>query len=368
MSMKSFCCLKEPFARKKELDELAEFDPFRSFAIFDLDQLWVKGSVITYYFYDQESDYGHLEDKNKQKYEVSWVGDQSQKDVVRNAFDTWKNVGIDLEFVEVTDRQQAKVRIGFMDGDGSWSAVGTDCLTYEDSNDRTMNFGWNLLDQGGFDTALHEIGHALGMHHAHQNKNAGIEWNKDAVLKYFKGDPNYWKDPQIKSNILDDLEPGKYSASTWDKDSCMQYSFDAGLINVPTEYQTQGLQPKGGLSDLDKEWVKKVYGTVEQIQTESAIDVLQSEKLHMENGDQKSFQIEVNETRDYNIQLSGNSDAVMVLFEETTSGWQQIAASNDSGTDANALIQETLHVDKKYSLRIQLYWEGRSGETIVTLW
>ncbi|PWQ94728.1 M12 family metallopeptidase [Leucothrix arctica] len=366
MSTNLLCCLKEPYARQKELDKLAEFDPFRSFAIFALDQIWMKGSEITYHFFDESSDYGYLESDTDQKNKVSWVGVEAEKELVRKAFNVWNSVGIDLDFVEVTDRKQAKIRIGFMKGDGSWSAVGTDCLLYKHADTRTMNFGWRI--SGDPDLALHEIGHALGMHHAHQNKNAGIEWNEEAVIKEFSGKPNYWSEEDIRNNILAPLAPAKYSASNWDKDSCMQYHLNAGLIKEPTEYMTKALLPKGGLSDLDKEWLKKIYGPEEQAQNASAIEVLKSEKLQMNNGDQKNFPIEVNETREYSIQLSGKSDAVMVLFEETSSGWQQIAASNDSGTDANALIQQTLHADKRYNLRIQLYWEGSAGETIVTLW
>ena len=71
---------------------------------------------------------------------------------------------------------EAEIRIGFQPG-SSWSYVGRDAIDLvSDFNERTMNFGWDLTTSYGCDTALHEIGHALGFPHEHQNPNAGIIW------------------------------------------------------------------------------------------------------------------------------------------------------------------------------------------------
>jgi len=76
-----------------------------------------------------------------------------------------------------------------------------------------MNFGWDLTTPYGRDTALHEIGHTLGFPHEHQNPNAGIVWDEDAVLDYFRGPPNNWNDQQINWNILRKLLPGSVTGS-----------------------------------------------------------------------------------------------------------------------------------------------------------
>ena len=44
-----------------------------------------------------------------------------------------------------------------------------------------MNFGWDLTPLGRSTTALHEIGHTLGMPHEHQNPFAGIAWDEETV-------------------------------------------------------------------------------------------------------------------------------------------------------------------------------------------
>lgn len=66
-------------------------------------------------------------------------------------------VGVKLVFVD-TNPENAHVRIGFDSNGGSYSLVGTDCLSSKEKT--TMNFGW-------FDvaTVMHEFGHAMGMIH-----------------------------------------------------------------------------------------------------------------------------------------------------------------------------------------------------------
>jgi hypothetical protein len=80
-----------------------------------------------------------------------WDWPEAQKAVVRWAFGEWLGLGIGLRFEEVGDPAEAEIKIGRLDGDGSWSFVGTDILKNADRG-RTMNFGWDLTTLWGHAT------------------------------------------------------------------------------------------------------------------------------------------------------------------------------------------------------------------------
>src|SRR5262249_13757272 len=113
--------------------------------------------------------------------------------------------------------------------DGSWSYIGTDILKYQDLG-RTMNYGWDLTTIWGHATALHEIGHTLGLPHEHQNPGAGIVWNEPKVYAYFSGPPDNWDHDTIFSNIIKKLRESDVEGSRWDPQSIMHYPFEPGLI------------------------------------------------------------------------------------------------------------------------------------------
>lgn len=110
--------------------------------------------------------------------------------MVHKAFQIWKDIGIGLEFKEVSSKTEAEIRIGFLEGDGAWSYIGKDILK-QGINERTMNFGWDITrNPRKIDTAIHEIGHTLGFPHEHQNPNAGIVWDEEKVYASLASPPN----------------------------------------------------------------------------------------------------------------------------------------------------------------------------------
>ena len=254
-------CSMPPVATR---DLPAGMDPARVEAIVVNESKWVNHTVLHYYFFDRETDGEHVFGADGTSQWRPWTTDKAHQDVVRNAFDHWKAQDIGLKFVEVTSRDEAEIRVGFMEGDGSWSYLGRQILD-RGVNERTMNFGWDLLRAPReADTALHEIGHTLGLPHEHQNPNAGIVWDEETVYTTLGGPPNNWPRDKTQWNILRKIEPDTVQGSNWDPDSVMEYPFPAGLILQPERYRTEPLRPAGGLSPRDLAWVRAFYPATDE--------------------------------------------------------------------------------------------------------
>ncbi|WP_394747121.1 M12 family metallopeptidase [Spongiimicrobium salis] len=324
------------------------------------EKKWANGTVLNYYFFDSNEDGEWIHYSDGSKEWITYKGSNKEKAVVRKAFDVWKSIGIGLSFTEVKDIGDAEIRIGFMKGDGSWSYIGRDVLEVPVSQ-RTMNFGWNIQDE--IDTALHEIGHSLGFKHAHQSNNSGIEWDEEAVYKFFSGAPNYWDKETIFYNILRKVDPDNVEASKWDPNSIMQYSFNSGLIEAPEIYQ-DGLYPESGLSEHDIEWARFFYPIVDD--TMIALTPAKTEQITLSYGTQSSFVFKPKASRKYSIKTLGEMDGVMVLFKKGPQGrLQYLSGDDDSGVDENAEINYKLLKDEEYVITYRQYYNTGKESAIV---
>ncbi|MFN6107592.1 MAG: M12 family metallopeptidase [Planctomycetaceae bacterium] len=154
----------------------------------------------------------------------------------------------------------AEIRIALNKSDGSWSAVGRDALitTYFPLHQPTMNYGWldeTTPDEEYSRTVLHEFGHALGCIHEHQGPKFTRVWNRDAVLRYFSGPPNYWSPEDIEHNVLSKYGTKGMKFSKYDPKSIMLYEFDAALFSDglgPTNSNTK-------LSPTDISMIRSLY-------------------------------------------------------------------------------------------------------------
>lgn len=309
---------------------------------------WQNATRIHYYFFDNlQTDGTVVRFADGSTRFVSWVGDDTQRALVGAAFTQWKALGIGLDFVEVDDRNEAEVRIGFMPGNGSWSYIGRDVLRRA-ASERTMNFGWDLRTDDN--VALHEIGHTLGMPHEHQNPFAGIVWNEEAVFAALGRPPNSWDRTKTFDNILRKIDAAEVIGSQWDPDSIMHYPFGAGLIIAPPAFAA-GLHPAGGLSAADRQWALKFYpGTA----PERPITLARSEPLDLASAGQADFVFTAPATRRYTIQTTGISDTFVQIFEEVDGQWRFAEEDDDSGADRNARVQLRLRKGKRYAIRIRM--------------
>ncbi len=340
-----------PAILEREFDP--EVSPFRARLIRGIEKKWVNGTKLRYYFFTDGPD----------------GGDAAHQDIVRQAFRTWKSLGIGLEFEEVNEIGEAEIRIGFRRGDGAWSYVGRDVLEIPGQYERTMNFGWDLMrDPGGMDVALHEIGHTLGFFHEHQNPFAGIVWDEQAVYEYMSGPPNYWNDSMIYRNILQKFSTSTVEGSDWDKDSIMHYPFPPGLILSPERYRDNGLRPEPGLSEQDIEQVRLFYPPLPEESTFPKLEPFRSRELRLEPAEQINFLVEPDETRTYTFQTFGGSDTVAVLFEDLDNDKRYVDGDDDSGTSFNVRFQVRLYRERRYILRLRLYSKYASGETVIMMW
>ena len=325
-----------------------EVSPNRERMILVTSKKWVNGTKLKYYFFNGPSDGSPS----------SWKGTSAQKNTVIQAFKIWKDLGIGLEFEETNDKNEAQVRIGFKRGDGAWSYVGRDIIDIASSpNERTMNFGWDISND--LDTALHEIGHTLGAPHEHQNPNAGIVWDEEAVYTALAKPPNRWDRQTTFFNIIRKIPADEVQGSTHDPDSIMHYPFEAGLILEPVAYR-RGINPPGGLSTKDKEYMKKFYPTLTPSDY-TELTVSASQLFNIKAGEQKNFRFKPTVSRRYTIETFGRIDTLMVLFEKTAVEEVFLAGDDDSGTGLNSKIQLRLIQGREYIIRVRLYYAEVAG-------
>ncbi|MER6710290.1 MULTISPECIES: M12 family metallopeptidase [unclassified Streptomyces] len=328
-------------------------------------RMWVNGTVLHYWFFDGDSDASVIPVPGTgMTRRVSWAGTEEQRDVVRGCFREWQDLGIGITFAEVDDRSEAELRIGFQPGDGSWSAVGREALP-AGLHERTMNFGWDLTAPGERATALHEIGHALGMVHEHQSPFAGIHWDDEAVYAELAGPPNHWSRERTHYNILRKLDPDEVNGCVWDPQSIMEFPFSSGLVLEPEQYRA-GLHPPGTLSAADKEFALRWYPPADPVPP--ALVPFRSVTLGLGPGGQADFVVDPPETRTYTLGTFGDGDAVVVVFEERDGEPRYLAGQDDGGTPHNATIGVRLVKGRRYVVRVRLYSAWGSGETAVMCW
>ncbi|WP_417602507.1 M12 family metallopeptidase [Owenweeksia hongkongensis] len=348
------CPCQLPKQPRKPLPE--GVSPDRATIIRRFGQIWVNGTELHYCFWDH----------TKHNCPKEWTAKNTESlKIVERAFREWKELGIGLEFIKVDDPYDAEIRIGFMEGDGNWSGVGTNILKAR-SNERTMNFAidFTQLNWLPFDTALHEIGHTLGFYHGHQIPKSKIIWNDEEVYRYYSA--KGWSDSDIKTNILDKESENVLDLFPWDTNSVMHYRFKSTLISGPEPYNSKGISHTPYLSPLDKEIVRKLYPPLSS-QNYIPLKAYRSYSAILQSGEQLAFTIKPDHSREFTFQTFGKVDTVLVLFEKDGDSHRYLSGDDDAGYNRNAMITHKLFKDREYVLRLKMYYAMDRGETAVMM-
>jgi serralysin len=184
-------------------------------------------------------------------------GDASLRDRVKAVAERWTEPGMANLTFQWVDEGDSEIRIGFMEGDGSWSFLGTQCRDIPE-DEPTMNYGWLTPDSPEDElqrVVLHEFGHALGLIHEHQNPQGGIDWNEPAVIADLSGPPNNWDEATIRHNVLDHYPKTDVTATDVDPKSIMMYP-------IPASWTNDGFSAdfNDDVSETDVAFIRTVYG------------------------------------------------------------------------------------------------------------
>lgn len=201
-------------------------------------------------------------------------GNEYVRSKVRQYAETWEEfANIDFVFVQ---SGPAEIRISFTLDKGSWSYFGKDSARQSkvktpdgpqfvrDATGASMNFGWfndKTPEEEFRRTTLHEFGHALGLHHEHQNKNQNIQWNEEAVYAYFA--KQGWSREKTQSQVLKKYgNDSEISNGVYDPLSIMHYYYPPELIKGGAKVRSNSV-----LSANDKAIIEEMYPFDEDIAT-----------------------------------------------------------------------------------------------------
>ena len=137
------------------------------------------------------------------------------------------------------------------------------------------------------------------------------------------------------------------------------------MIKEPAKFKS-GLTPKAGLSKKDTAQVKFFYPPLKPQYPE--LKLLRVQRLAINAGEQVNFTVLPTASRSYNFRTFGNSDTVMVLFEDDNGEMLYVTGDDDSGSALNASFRVRLYKGRKYILRIRLYFNFSSGDAAVMMW
>jgi serralysin len=167
-----------------------------------------------------------------------------------------EETGVSFDFLPPGSRRDADVRVT-VNQPFAWSYRGTDALAVPQSQP-TLSLGPlspTTPEEEVSQTVLHAFGHVLGLLDEHQNPNAQIPWNTEALYRTYSGPPNHWTRDQIVQFFLTAIvftPPPPYRP--FDPDSVMLFRFPKELTALDAD-----IGGATALSQSDREFVQRLY-------------------------------------------------------------------------------------------------------------
>nr|WP_314563250.1 M12 family metallopeptidase [uncultured Pseudomonas sp.] len=170
---------------------------------------------------------------------------------VKRAASQWlPHINLKFEFVA---GEEGDVRITQnVSSNGGGSAIGTEALERSHAYP-TMSLPRNHKHPRFEYVVLHEFGHMLGAHHAHQHPDAHIPWDMDKVYEGYRRIAGLDRQG-VQRNVLPLPHSSQYEFMPYDGDSVMHYE-----VHPTLTHGDWGQSESWSLSDGDIAWAKKAY-------------------------------------------------------------------------------------------------------------
>lgn len=200
-------------------------------SIIETELKWPNGSTLRVYFYDGAA--------------------KAQERVLDYAAQWTKPSGI--KFQKASSATESDIRVSFRTA-GYSSSLGRDALNYPDKVTMSLQgLDTSTSEQTVKEVVLHEFGHALGLMHEHQHPDADIQWDREAVYRYYH-DTLLWRIGETDSNVLMTYTSSTSQYSTFDPTSIMIYA-------IPPHFTRDGFSVgwASDLSETDTNFIKTIY-------------------------------------------------------------------------------------------------------------
>lgn len=171
---------------------------------------------------------------------------------VKKAASEWlPHINLKFEFV-AGEEGDVRITQNMNNEGGGSSAVGTKALDKSPASP-TMSLPRNHKHPRFDFVVMHEFGHMLGAHHAHQQPDANIPWNMDKVYEGYNRIAGMDRQG-VQNNVLPLPRSSKYDFMPYDGDSVMHYEISPKLT-----HGGWGQSETWSLSDGDIAWANKAY-------------------------------------------------------------------------------------------------------------